>query len=258
MLKHRITALFFMTVIFLLALWGLFAAMSLWYFVIAGVLWFLVVLTGSSYIGSNYHIKTYCSNPNEKERKIALTFDDGPNENTLQILKVLDKNQAKATFFCIGKNIEAHPEIFKKIVTDGHIVANHSYSHSHFIDFFGKKKIIQELNDTDAIIEKLTGKKVQFFRPPYGVTNPSIRRALEVTKHKVIGWNIRSLDGIISNKKVILNRIVKRLSPGAIVLLHDTKPETVTVLEQFLVIAAEKKYEVVSIEQLLNLNAYEN
>ena len=118
--------------------------------------------------------------------------------------------------------------------------------------------MIQELKDTDAIIEKLTGKKVQFFRPPYGVTNPSIRRALEVTKHKVIGWNIRSLDGIISNKKVILNRIVKRLSPGAIVLLHDTKPETVNVLEQFLLIAAQKKYEVVSIEQLLNLNAYEN
>jgi len=258
MLKHRLTALFFLTVIFLLALWGLFAAMSFWYFAIAGLLWFLVVLTGSSYIGSNYHVKTYCSNPDEKEKKIALTFDDGPNENTLEILKVLGKYQAKAAFFCIGKNIEAHPEILKKIVADGHIVANHSYSHSHFIDFYRKDKMVSELEETDAMIEKLTGKKVQFFRPPYGVTNPSIRRALEVTKHKVIGWNIRSLDGIISNKKIILNRIVKRIAPGAIVLLHDTKPETVNVLEQLLVIVAEKKYEIVSIEQLLNLNAYEN
>jgi len=258
MLKHRITALFFLTVIFLLALWGLFAAMPLWYFAIAGLLWFLVVLTGSSYIGSNYHVKTYCSNPKEKEKKIALTFDDGPNENTLEILKVLAKHQAKAAFFCIGKNIEAHPEILKKIVADGHIVANHSYSHSHFIDFYRKDRMIRELTATDAIIEKLTGKKVRFFRPPYGVTNPSIRRALEVTKHKTIGWNIRSLDGIISNKKIILNRIVKRISPGAIVLLHDTKSETVNVLEQLLLIAAEKKYEIVSIEQLLNLNAYEN
>jgi len=258
MLKHRITALFFLTVIFLLALWGLFAAMSFWYFAIAGLLWFLVVLTGSSYIGSNYHVKAYCSNPDEKGKKIALTFDDGPNENTLEILKVLHKHQAKAAFFCIGKNIEAHPEILKKIVADGHLVANHSYSHSHFIDFYRKEKMVSELEETDAIIEKLTGKKVQFFRPPYGVTNPSIRRALEVTKHKVIGWNIRSLDGIISNKKIILNRIAKRIAPGAIVLLHDTKPETVNVLEQLLVIVAEKKYEIVSIEQLLNLNAYEN
>jgi len=258
MLKHRITALFFLTVIFLLALWGLFAAMPIWYFLVVGVLWFLVVLTGSSYIGSNYHVKTYCSNPNEKEKKIALTFDDGPNENTLEILKVLEKHQAKAAFFCIGKNIEAHPEILKKIVADGHVVANHSYSHSHLIDFYRKDKMVRELEATDAIIEKLTGKKVQFFRPPYGVTNPSIRRALEVTKHKTIGWNIRSLDGIISNKKIILNRIVKRIAPGAIVLLHDTKSETVNVLEQLLLIAAEKNYEIVSIEQLLNLNAYEN
>jgi len=258
MLKHRITALFFLTIIFLLALWGLFAAMPVWYFLIAGLLWFFVVLTGSSYIGSNYHVKTYCSNPNEKEHKIALTFDDGPNENTLEILRTLEKYQVKAAFFCIGKRIEAHPEILKKIVSDGHIVGNHSYSHSHFIDFYRKKRMIEELKNTDAIIEKLTGKKVQFFRPPYGVTNPSIRRALEVTKHKVIGWNIRSLDGIISNKKIILSRIVKRLAPGAVVLLHDTKPETVTVLEQLLLIAAEKKYEIVSIEQLLNLNAYEN
>ncbi|GEP49779.1 polysaccharide deacetylase [Flavobacterium noncentrifugens] len=258
MLKHRITALFFLTIIFLLALWGLFAAMSIWYFAIAGLLWFLVVLTGSSYIGSNYHVKTYCSNPDEKERKIALTFDDGPNENTLEILKVLEKHQVKAAFFCIGKNIAAHPEILKKIVAGGHVVANHSYSHSHFIDFYRKDRMIRELTATDAIIEKLTGKKVQFFRPPYGVTNPSIRRALEITKHKTIGWNIRSLDGIISNKKIILNRIVKRISPGAIVLLHDTKRETVDVLEQLLLIAAKKKYEIVSIEQLLNLNAYEN
>ncbi|WP_255314655.1 polysaccharide deacetylase family protein [Flavobacterium noncentrifugens] len=232
--------------------------MSIWYFAIAGLLWFLVVLTGSSYIGSNYHVKTYCSNPDEKERKIALTFDDGPNENTLEILKVLEKHQVKAAFFCIGKNIAAHPEILKKIVAGGHVVANHSYSHSHFIDFYRKDRMIRELTATDAIIEKLTGKKVQFFRPPYGVTNPSIRRALEITKHKTIGWNIRSLDGIISNKKIILNRIVKRISPGAIVLLHDTKRETVDVLEQLLLIAAKKKYEIVSIEQLLNLNAYEN
>lgn len=258
MLKHRITTLFFLTVIFLLALWGLFAAMPIWYFAIAGALWFLVVLTGSSYIGSNYHVKTYCSNPDEKERKIALTFDDGPNENTLEILKVLEKHQAKAAFFCIGQNVATHPEILKKIVSDGHIVANHSYSHSHFIDFYRKDRMISELEKTDAIIEELTGKKVRFFRPPYGVTNPSIRRALEITKHKVIGWNIRSLDGIISNKKIILNRIVKRIAPGAIVLLHDTKHETVQVLEQLLLIAAEKKYEIVSIEQLLNLKAYEN
>lgn len=194
----------------------------------------------------------------ETKKNIALTFDDGPNPNTVLILKVLRKHQAKAAFFCIGKNIEKYPEIFQQLINDGHIVGNHSYSHSPFFDFFRKDRVIQELRNTDAAIEKILGIKVQFFRPPYGVTNPSIRKALEVTKHKAIGWNVRSLDGIIKNEKIILNRITKRVAPGAILLLHDTSLETVRVLEQLLLFLDKNNYQVVSVEQLLNLKAYEN
>ena len=244
--------------LFLLALWSLFSAINIWHFVLILVIWFLCNLIGSSFIQYNYHVKAYCNNSLETEKKIALTFDDGPNENTLIILNILKKHNAKATFFCIGKNIEKHPEILKQIVDEGHIVANHSYSHSHVFDFYRKNRVIKELEDTDALIEKITGKKSQFFRPPYGVTNPSIRRAVTVTKHKVIGWNIRSMDGIIKNSKAIFNRILKRISPGSVVLLHDTRQQTATVLEQLLQTLAEKKYEVVSTEQLLNLKAYED
>jgi peptidoglycan-N-acetylglucosamine deacetylase len=256
--KHIKIRIFFVSVLLLLAIYSFFAAVPLWYFVAIWFVWFVIVLTGSSLIGLNYHIRAYCSNLHETDKKIALTFDDGPNPNTLQILQVLKKFKVKATFFCIGKNIESHPEIFRQLLAEGHLVANHSYSHSPFIDFYRKERMIRELRDTDAVIERYSGKKPLFFRPPYGVTNPSIRRALEVTKHKVIGWNIRSMDGVIKNRKIIFNRIVRRISPGAIVLLHDTKPETVSVLEQLLVIVAEKKYEVVSLEELLNLKAYEN
>lgn len=258
MLKHRFTNLLFLAILLMLGLTSIFAPISIWYFVTVAVLWFLVVSAGSLHIGSNYHIRTYCSNPTEKERNIALTFDDGPNENTPLILDILSEYQTKAAFFCIGKSIEKHPEIFSRIVNEGHVVGNHSYSHSPFIDFYRKNRMIKELNDTDDVIEHYSGKRPQFFRPPYGVTNPSIRRALEVTRHKTIGWNIRSLDGILSNKKIIFNRIVSRLSPGAIVLLHDTKPETAGVLEQLLSYAAKKNFKCVSLEQLLHLKAYEN
>jgi len=230
----------------------------MWHFVLVLVVWFLCNLVGSSFIQYNYHVNAYCNNLLETKKKIALTFDDGPNENTVDILGILKKHKAKATFFCIGKNIEKHPEILKKIYDEGHIVANHSYSHSHVFDFYRKNRVIQELKDTDALIEKVTGKTPQFFRPPYGVTNPSIRRAVSVTKHKVIGWNIRSMDGISKNTGAIFNRILKRISPGSVVLLHDTRPQTAMVLEQLLQTLAEKNYEVVSIEQLLNLKAYEN
>ena len=247
-----------MALLVLLALWSLFAAVSVWIFVAILFVWLLTNVVGSSFIQLDYHVNAYCSNPSELQKKVALTFDDGPNENTLQILKILKNNNTTAAFFCIGRNIEKHPEILRQIVADGHIVGNHSYSHSHFFDFYRTDRIVQELKETDNLILEITGKRPCFFRPPYGVTNPSIRRALIVTKHLVIGWNIRSMDGVSQNGNAIFNRIVQRLSPGSVVLLHDTRPETARVLEQLLLTVAEKKYEVVSIEQLLDLKAYEN
>ena len=85
-----------------------------------------------------------------------------------------------------------------------------------------------------------------------------IAKALTITQHQVVGWNIRSMDGIIKNEEIIYNRIAKRISPGSVVLLHDTSLTTVRVLEQLLLFLRANNYEVVGIEELLNLKAYEN
>ena len=228
------------------------------YFVLVASLWFLVVFIGSSFIGSNYHVKTYCNNPSIKEKKIAITFDDGPNEMTIAVLDVLQRYNAKATFFCIGKNIEVYPDVLKRTISEGHSIGNHSYSHAPFFDFYNKTQVISEIEKTDALIKSLLGMKTTLFRPPYGVTNPSIRRALAVTKHKTIGWNIRSLDGILKKEDFLLNRIIKRIKPGGIVLLHDTSIETVNVLEQLLSFLEKNNYSVVPLEELLNIKAYED
>lgn len=241
-----------------MAVFSLFTVVNFWLFAAVLGIWFVTNVVGSSLIRLNYHVKAYCHNPSEKGNNIALTFDDGPNENTLRILEILKKHDAKAAFFCIGKNIEKHPEILRQIVSDGHLIGNHSYSHSHFFDFYGKERIVQELRETDKLILEITGKKPHFFRPPYGVTNPSIRRALDVTKHLTIGWNIRSMDGVSKNTEAIFNRIAKRLSPGSVVLLHDTRTQTARVLEQLLLTLAEKNYKVLPIDQLLERKAYEN
>ena len=258
MLNYRNTNIVFFVLLALLLLLSFFVTVNWWFFLILFVIRFLILVVGSSFIQLNFHVKAYCNNPFETQKNVALTFDDGPNENTLLVLDLLQKHQAKATFFCIGKNIEKHPEIVQKIASEGHFVGNHSYSHSHFFDFYRKNRLIDEIKKTDALLEKYIGKKVQFFRPPYGVTNPSIRRALEVTKHTVIGWNIRSMDGVLKNKKVVLNRIKNRIKPGGIVLLHDTSINSVHVLEQLLLYLNENNYKVVSLEQLLNSKAYED
>ena len=258
MITHKNISLFFIFLLLLLLFLKLYIAIDFWWFVIIVLIWFVFNLVGSSLISSNYHVKAFCNNPSETEKKIAITFDDGPSTFTLDVLALLKKYDIKATFFCIGKNIEAHPEIMRQIVIEGHLVGNHSYNHSPFFDFYNAKKISEEIQKTDALLEKYTSKKINFFRPPYGVTTPSIRRALKITKHKVIGWNIRSLDGGTKNQNLIFNRIIKRVSPGGIVLLHDTASHSVLVLEQFLQFLKQNNYKVISTEELLNLKAYEN
>ncbi|WDF63564.1 polysaccharide deacetylase family protein [Flavobacterium sp. KACC 22763] len=258
MITHKNISLFFIFLLLLLFLLNLYNAIHFLWFVVIILLWIGINAFGSARISSNYHVKAFCNNPLETEKKIALTFDDGPSIYTLEVLELLKKYNAKATFFCIGKNIETHPEILQKVIDEGHLVGNHSYSHSKFFDFYNAKKITEELQKTDALLEKFTSKKINFFRPPYGVTTPSIRRALKVTGHKTIGWNIRSLDGGTKNQELIFNRLVKHISPGGIVLLHDTGEHSVLVLEQFLQFLQQNNYQVVSIEELLNLKAYEN
>ena len=257
MITHKNISLFFIFLLLLLFLLNLYNALHFLWFVVIILVWLGINAFGSARISSNYHVKAFCSNPLETGKKIALTFDDGPSIYTLEVLELLKKYNAKATFFCIGKNIEAHPEILQKVIDEGHLVGNHSYSHSKFFDFYNAKKITEELQKTDALLEKFTSKKINFFRPPYGVTTPSIRRALKVTGHKTIGWNIRSLDGGTKNQELIFNRLIKHISPGGIVLLHDTAEHSVLVLEQFLQFLQQNNYEVISVEELLKLNAYE-
>ncbi|MEO8255505.1 MAG: polysaccharide deacetylase family protein [Flavobacterium sp.] len=257
MITHRNISLFFIFLLLLLVLLNFYTAINLLWFIAIVLIWLGINAFGSARISSNYHVKSFCNNPLETEKKIAITFDDGPSKFTLEILALLKKYDVKATFFCIGKNIEAHPEILKQIIANGHLVGNHSYNHSPFFDFYNAKKIKTEIQKTDDLLEKFTSKKINFFRPPYGVTTPSIRRALKTTGHKVIGWNIRSLDGGTKNQSLIFNRIIKRVSPGGIVLLHDTASHSVLVLEQFLQFLQQNNYEVISIEELLNLKAYE-
>jgi peptidoglycan/xylan/chitin deacetylase (PgdA/CDA1 family) len=257
MITHKNISIFFILLLLLLLLLNLYVAINVWCFFVVILIWIGINAIGSSRISSNYHVKAFCHNSLETEKKIALTFDDGPSEFTLEVLELLKKYNAKATFFCIGKNIEKYPAIVKQIITEGHLVGNHSYSHSKFFDFYNARQIKEEIQKTDELLEKFTSKKIIFFRPPYGVTTPSIRRALKITGHKTIGWNIRSLDGGTKNQELILNRIIKRVSPGGIVLLHDTALHSVLVLEQFLQFLQQNNYKVISIEELLNLKAYE-
>ena len=117
-------------------------------------------------------------------------------------------------------------------------------------------KEVEEIKKTDQLIFEATGGKSLFFRPPFGITNPNIHRAVQKTEHNIIGWSIRSLDTATEKEDKILKRIERKLHPGGIILMHDTTQKSVNVLENLLKSLSEKKYKVIPVDELLSLKAY--
>jgi peptidoglycan/xylan/chitin deacetylase (PgdA/CDA1 family) len=183
---------------------------------------------------------------------VGLTFDDGPTEFTPRFLDLLKEHQVKATFFCIGKQIEKYPETFQRIIAEGHTIGNHTLSHSHSTGFLSASKMTAEIENCDTIMKNVGNIKTNLYRPPFGVTNPNIAKAIKRTHKTSIGWNVRSLDTIIDDEKKIYNRITKSLRKGSIILLHDTSEKTYRVLADLLVFLADKKYSTFTVDSITN------
>ncbi len=255
MLNFKSTSYIALSILGLIVVSEPFIYISLWWYVLLFLIWFWVVLIGSFSMSWGFFLKSFTSNSKLKEKKIALTFDDGPNSKyTLKVLKLLEDYDAKATFFCIGKHIEKLPKLLEQIKMEGHSIGNHSYSHRTTIDFKSTQGWLEELKNTDQAIYKVIGQKPTLFRPPYGVTTPHLAKAIRVTGHYVIGWNIRSFDMALKNPKSILKRLTKSIKPGSIILLHDSHEHIETVLEQLLQFLKKNDYQMVTVNELMNEN----
>jgi len=254
--RNNINALTFL-ILLVLIVSSYYAKIPWWLFFLLGLTWFLITLCGSFFIRWNYHLTSLHSNKDISKNQIAITFDDGPHpEFTPKALDLLKQHNAKATFFCIGQEVEKHPDILKRMLSEGHVVGNHTYSHSKSFGFFNTEKVISELKQANQVFKELTGKDMQLYRPAFAVTNPMIERAVKQVKVHSIGWNVRSLDTTSRSKKMILKRIVQKLAKGDVILLHDTSQKSIEVLEQLLLFLEEKNLESVTLEQLLEIGAY--
>ena len=211
---------------------------------------------GSSNIRSGFYVKALCS-VKTNEKLIALSFDDGPTAVTPEILDVLKEYNVHAAFFVIGNRIAGNEEVLKRINEDEHLIGNHSFTHHFWFDFFSKRKMIEELKKTEEIIKNITLKKVRLFRPPYGVTNPRLKKAIAAMNYVTIGWSLKSKDTVLKREDEILNRITKNLKPGYVVLFHDTNKRTIRVLKAFIEFALQNNYRIVRLDKLFNIQAYE-
>lgn len=201
-----------------------------WLFIPVVITYLALLVIGSVKICSGFYLQAICR-LDTTENKICLTFDDGPDEETTpKILDILDSQNIKATFFIIGEKAERHREIVKEIHRKGHAIGIHSYSHAFFFDLYGKKKMERDLLKCEQAIFEITGEKPLLFRPPYGVTNPAMARVVKKLGYRVVGWSVRSFDTKINDDKKLVDRVIKGLQPGAIILLHDNQEITANVL----------------------------
>jgi peptidoglycan/xylan/chitin deacetylase (PgdA/CDA1 family) len=259
MLERRTVNTVAILVVVALVISSFYINISWWSYILLGFAWFLITLCGSFFIRWNYHLTSLHSNKNISKNEVAITFDDGPHpEFTPKVLELLKKYNTKASFFCIGKEVEKHPEILKQILAEGHLVGNHTYSHSKSFGFFDTNKVNSELKKSIEIIKELTGKEMRLYRPAFAVTNPMIERAVKQLQVVSIGWNVRSLDTTSRSEKMILKRITSKVSKGDVILLHDTSQKTINVLEQLLLFLLEKNLKSVTVDQLLEIEAYES
>lgn len=220
-----------------------------------GFILLLIVMLLSDFIKGSIFIQDnfYLNSLNELdypivEKKIALTFDDGIHvKNTPKVLAILKQHQVQATFFLIGKNIETNTEILNRMLEDGHQIGNHSYEHGFWFSMKSSKNMLAEIQNTNEIVKKYTGIELKLFRPPYGVTNPMVAKALKLSGLRSIGWSLRSKDTVAKSKLELLTKLKKRVKRNDIILLHDRCDLTVEVLTEFIEDCKSRGYKFVTI-----------
>ena len=177
MLNFRNTNIFFGALLLVLIGIHIKNGLPVYIYPLLFIVYSLVVFYGCYYVGSNFFIKVFCS-ATTGQKEIAISFDDGPAPSyTTEILQLLKQDNIKATFFCIGNRIAGNENILKQIQEGGHVIGNHSYSHHFWFDMFSSKKMLADMKMMDHEMEKVTGLRPKLFRPPYGVTNPNLKKS---------------------------------------------------------------------------------
>jgi peptidoglycan/xylan/chitin deacetylase (PgdA/CDA1 family) len=158
-----------------------------------------------------------------QQKAVWLTIDDGPHpEDTPKLLRLLEKYNARATFFVIGRQVENHPELARAIVRAGHTLANHTQTHPVFFFWsYLKPGLTREIDQCIQVLQAATGERHCWFRAPAGMANLFLHFLLSDRNMKLIGWSARGFDGLLHDTEAMAGRICKSIRPGAIVLLHE-------------------------------------
>ena len=228
---------------------------SIWYILGLIMAYLLILAAGALFFRWNFYLDAM-HHGSRRVKQVVLTFDDGPSSKTEAILEILKQEQVTATFFLIGENSTSLRKIVRKIYEEDHLLGNHSFAHSVKFTFQSKQKVLDDLQRGAKAVEQIIGKKPLFFRPPYGVTNPEIAKAVNRLGYTVVGWSVRSFDTKYKNPEKLLKRLKQKTKAGDIVLLHDYPEVTPKILSNYITWLKQNDFQIVSLEALINHKAY--
>ncbi|MGN0291596.1 MAG: polysaccharide deacetylase family protein [Lachnospiraceae bacterium] len=183
-----------------------------------------------------------------KKKRVALTFDDGPDPNyTEKLLDGLKERDVKATFFLLGKQVDQYPDIVKRMYKEGHIIGNHSYDHVNLATL-SATDAKNQISKTNEAIYKITGEYPQYLRPPFG-NEPQNE---DVAKDMItVLWDVDPLDWCCGSSTNVANKVEKSVKEGDIILLHDASKSSVEAALQIVDELTEKGYEFVTVDKLI-------
>lgn len=187
---------------------------------------------------------------------VAITFDDGPGAYTDRLLDILQRYNAKATFFVMGYKIDQRPETVQRIAAEGHEIGGHSWNHKELTKLTDKE-ISSQLTRTRNKIEDVTGVKPALMRPPYGSYNDKVRAVAKKLGISAINWNVDTLDWKYKDADYVYDAAMKKLKDGNIILFHDIHPTTVDAMEKIIPALIEEGYQLVTVSQLLTADGSE-
>ncbi len=220
---------------------------------------FALCVDGIARPGSSLAYPTVTHGPRERDR-VALTFDDGPDPDvTPRVLAALATYDTRATFFSIGRALAAHPKLAQEIASAGHELGNHSWQHSRLQNFLAVEDQEREIERGVEAIAAVTGARAEpLYRPPLGMKSPPMARAAFRKRVTLIGWSLHSHDSRVSDPDKIARRVLERIRPGDIVLMHDGhdlpgrhRPATAEAVPRILSGLREKGLQGVTVSELL-------
>lgn len=219
-------------------------------------LWIVSVILGLIFLYRTEEARTFISVAKEMivigesdvSRKIALTFDDGPHPiYTPELLEGLKERGVVATFFVTGANATLYPELIEQMREDGHVIGNHTYHHVQ-LSSVGEEIFIQELKETNRVLEGILEEEVVYVRPPFGDWAKSIEQEINMLP---VLWDIDPLDWCTGNSNQIVKRVLDKAEDNSIILMHDEYAASVEAALEIIDKLKAHGYEFVTVDQIL-------